>query len=73
MKRRKFITLFGGAAAIWPLASRAQQTGSGWRSQSPISGPDGDDPYRWISSSLSDLQYVVGQNVAIEYRWAEGY
>ena len=72
MRRREFIAGFGSTAA-WPLASRAQQ------SNLPVIGYLGaqsaDDDYKNIIppflQGLKEAGYVEGQNVAVEYRWAE--
>ena len=72
MKRREFITLLGGAAVAWPLAARGQQSGM------PVIGllnsrAPGDAPQLLAATlqGLKDTGFVEGQNVAIEYRFAE--
>jgi putative ABC transport system substrate-binding protein len=73
MKRREFILLAGGAVAGWPLAALAQQAGKlyriGFLWESPGAFPERIEAFR---QGLRDLGYVEGQDIAIEYRWAEG-
>jgi putative tryptophan/tyrosine transport system substrate-binding protein len=73
MTRREFITLLGGAAAVWPLAARAQQ------SAMPVIGfIVAGTPLshgQWVAAivqRLRELGWIEGRTIAIEYRWGEG-
>jgi putative tryptophan/tyrosine transport system substrate-binding protein len=73
MNRRGFITLLGSAAVAWPLTVRAQQPAM------PVVGSlNSVSPAQWVNymtgfrKGLGQMGFVEGQNVAIDYRWAEG-
>ena len=74
MQRREAVAILAGAAVAWPLAARGQQK------TVPVIGILGSSSPRLLQPAvvelrrgLSETGYVEGQNLAIEYRWAEGH
>ena len=72
MRRRDFITLFGGAAAAWPMAAQAQQArriprvGVLWHA---TRAEEEKGPLIWFRRGLNDMGYVEGENIIVEYRF----
>jgi putative ABC transport system substrate-binding protein len=73
MKRRKFLTLIGSAAATWPLAALAQQQDRmrriGWLEGAKPDDPDVQARTSGVSQELEQKGWVVGRNLVIDYRW----
>ena len=74
MRRREFITLFGGAAATWPLAAHAQKAGRirriGVLMSFAANDPEGLLRAAALEDGLRTLGWINGHNIRIEYRWA---
>jgi putative ABC transport system substrate-binding protein len=76
VRRREFITLFGGAAATWPLVARAQQAGAvrriGVLTGLAANDPEGQARIAAFLQGLEESGWSVGRNVRIDIRWSAG-
>jgi putative tryptophan/tyrosine transport system substrate-binding protein len=77
LKRRKFLTVLGSAAAAWPLAARAQQQGDRVRRIGVLMSFDENDPAMKLrvsafTQALADLGWTDGRNVRMDLRWGRG-
>jgi putative ABC transport system substrate-binding protein len=74
IRRREFMALLGGVAAAWPMAARAQQPGK-LPTVGVLGATSASAWSRWIAAfvqRLSELGWIEGRNLRVEYRWAEG-
>jgi putative ABC transport system substrate-binding protein len=72
MRRREFITLVGGAAAAWPMVARAQQQAIPVIGSLAIANPRSSPQNQAFEQRLREIGYIDGQNIAFDYRDAEG-
>ena len=76
MRRREFVSLFGSAAAVWPLAARAQQPERtrriGVLMSTPANDKEGRARIAAFLQGLAQLGWTDGRNVLIDYRWGAG-
>jgi ABC-type uncharacterized transport system substrate-binding protein len=76
MRRREFITLMGGAAAVWPMVALAQQRERKWRIGVLESCEESDPEQRLLTAAfvggLQKVGWTAGANVMIDYRWGGG-
>ncbi len=71
MKRRKFITLFGVASAVWPLGARAQQGEKVYKIAFLSAGSSPAPAKSMMQDALRELGYLEGKNLIFESRYAE--
>jgi putative ABC transport system substrate-binding protein len=76
MRRREFITLLGGAAAVWPVAARTQQTERVRRVGVFVNLAEGDREgqrsIEALQNGLRELGWIEGRNIHVDYRWSPG-
>jgi putative ABC transport system substrate-binding protein len=72
IERRKFLATLGGAAAAWPIAARGQQSKGARIGALYIGLADAESFKKELREGLRELGYVEGQNIAFEFRSAEG-